>query len=397
MTQIKSPDLTSPRFKADPYPFYARLRREAPVYRTRWVYRLPVWVVTRYEDVLTVLKDERFSKVYVSDIPFVPRPIRALTRNLLNVDPPDHTRLRTLVSKAFTPRVVERLRDRIQNVCDELLDAAAADGRMELVRGFALPIPLTIIADLLGIPDVERRQFASWSKKVVAGDTGRIVDALSAWVNMWRFGRYFRKLVAVRRLEPQDDLVTGLIAAEEGGDRLNEEELIAMLGLLLFAGYETTVNLIASGALALIQHPRQRDLLQTNPNLAESAVEELLRYTSPADFATPRTTREDVILGGTRIPRGAFVLPALGSANRDEAPFQDPETLDLTREPNRHLAFGMGAHFCLGAPLARLEEQIALTTLFRRFPDLRLGAPRASLRWRKGMLLRGLEELPVEW
>ncbi len=395
MIQIDAPDFTSPRFKANPYPFYARLRAEAPLYRARWVFRLLVWVVTRYSDVLTVLKDERFSKVYVSNIPFVPRSIRALTRNLLNVDPPDHTRLRTLVNKAFTPRVVERLRDRAQTVCDELLDAAVSRGGMELVSGFALPLPLTIIADLLGIPTAERRQFTSWSKKIAAGDSGRFRDVLRGWLSMGRFGRYVRKLVALRRREPQDDLVTALVQAEEAGDKLSEEELISMIGLLLIGGYETTVNLIASGALALIQNPRQRDLLRANPDLAESAVEELLRYTSPADFATPRTAREDIILSETRVPRRAFVLAALGSANRDESQFTDPETLDITRAPNRHLAFGMGAHFCVGAPLARLEGQIALTTLFRRFPDLRLETTPESLRWRRGLLLRGLEELPV--
>jgi cytochrome P450 len=253
MTQVKSPDLTSRRFKADPYPFYARLRAEAPVYRTRWVFRLSVWIVTRYDDVLTVLKDERFSKAYISRIPFVPRSIQALAANMLNLDPPDHTRLRTLVSKAFTPRVVEQLRVRIQSVCDELLDAAAADRRMELVRGFALPLSLTIIADLLSIPAVERQQFGSWSRRVVAGDSGRVLEALRAWASMWRFGRYFRDLVARRRGHSQENLVTALIEAEEAGDKLSEEELIAMLGLLLFAGYETTVNLIASGALALVR------------------------------------------------------------------------------------------------------------------------------------------------
>ena len=397
MTQIESPNLASPQFKADPHPFYARLRAEAPVHRIRWIFGLRAWIVTRYEDVLTVLKDRRFSKVWGPSFSFVPRPIHRLTRNLLNLDPPDHTRLRTLVNKAFTPRVVERLRNPIQHICDELLDAAVKDGSMELVRGFALPVPLTVIADLLGIPAVERRQFALWSKRVAGGDTGRVVDAASACVSIWRFGRYFRKLVALRRAEPQDDLVTALIEAEEAGDKVDEHELIAMIGLLLFAGYETTVNLIATGALVLMQHPTQKDLLLANPDVAESAIEELLRYASPADFATPRIAREEVALGGTRIPRGAIVLPALSSANRDESQFRDPDTLDVMREPNRHLALGMGAHFCVGAPLARLEGQIALTTLFRRFPDLRLARASESLRWRRGLLLRGLEELPVAW
>jgi cytochrome P450 PksS len=207
--------------------------------------------------------------------------------------------------------------------------------------------------------------------------------------------RYLRRLIAWRRAEPRDDLVTALLRAEEAGDKLSEDEVIGMIALLLLAGYETTMSLIASGALALIQHPRQRELLRQNPAVAGSAIEELLRYTSPADVATFRLAREDVTIGSVTIPRGEVVLAALASANRDESQFSDPETLDITREPNRHLAFGVGAHFCLGAPLARLEGQIALTTLFRRFPDLRLAEAPETLRWRRGLLFRGLEHLPV--
>lgn len=396
MPPIKSPDLASPSFKANPHPFYARLRTEAPVYRTRWTFlRLPAWIVTRYDDVLIVLRDERFSKDFSAVTRWAPRPIRLLTKNLLGLDPPEHTRLRNLVSKAFTPRVVDRLSDRIQETCDELLDAAAASQRLDLVREYALPLPITVIADLLAIPQQDRHQFNSWSRQFTASSSGAFLDVLPGWWSMWRFGRYFRALVALRRADPQDDLVTALIRAEEEGDKLSEDELIAMLGLLLVAGYETTVSLIAGGALALIEHPRQRDLLRANPSLADSAIEELLRYTSPLEFATPRTAREDVMLAGTCIPRGGLVLAALGSANRDESQFQDPDTLDITREHNRHLAFGFGTHFCLGAPLARLEGKIALTTLYRRFPDLRLARQPESLRWRRGLLFRGLEELPV--
>ncbi len=395
MAQIESPDLASPRFKANPYPFYARLRAEAPVYRTRLAFWLPAWLVTRYDDVLTVLKDERFANDFSSKIRWMPRFSQPLYRILLTLDPPDHTRLRGLVSKAFTPRMVERLRERIQSVCDELLDSAAANGQMELVHGFALPLPLTIIADLLGIPPQDRRGFNSWSKRVAAMSSGAVLDVLRALPYLWLFFRYFRKLVALRRAEPQDDLVTALVQAEEAGDKLSEDELIAMIGLLLLAGYETTVNLIASGALALVQHPRQRELLQNDPALVGSAIEELLRYTSPLEFASPRIAREDVTVGSVTIPRGAFVLAVLGSANHDESEFSDPETLDITRAPNRHLAFGMGAHFCLGAPLARLEGEIALTTLLRRFPDLGLAEAPESLRWRRGLAIRGLEQLPI--
>lgn len=389
--------LASPRFKADPYPFYARQRATAPVYRTRCIYWFQAWIVTRYDDVLTVLTDERFSKDFSAVTRWAPRSVRALTRNLVNLDPPDHTRLRTLVSKAFTPRVVERLRDRVQSLCDELLDAAAPRRRMDLVGAYALPLPLTIIAELLGIPPEDRGRFGALSKRVALGSSGTLLDGLRGHQGMRLIGRYLRKLVAIRRAEPRDDLISALIRAEEAGDKLSEEELVAMIGLLLFAGHETTVNLVASGALALTQHPRQLDLLRANPDLAPSAIEELLRYTSPTDLATPRTAREDVALGGVTIPRGALVLAALGSANRDGSCFPDPDVLDITRKPNRHVALGMGAHFCLGAPLARLEGQIALTTLFRRFPDLRLAQAPERLRWRRSLLFRGLEELPVVW
>lgn len=214
--------------------------------------------------------------------------------------------------------------------------------------------------------------------------------------DVYIFVRYLRRLFVQRRAQPQDDLITALVQAEEAGDKLSEDELVAMVILLLIAGYETTVHLIASGALALLQHPEQRERLRQNPALAEPAVEELLRFMSPLDFATPRFTREDVCIGSVTIPRGDLVLAALGSANHDESQFPAAETLDLARQPNKHLAFGMGAHFCLGAPLARLEGQIALTTLIRRFPELRLAAGSASLRWRKLLFLRALEELPVE-
>ena len=393
---IESPDLSSPRFKANPYPFYARLRAESPVHRMKQSFWLPtVWVVTRYADALAVLKDDRFSNDFTSKLPWTPRTTRALTHTMLNRDPPDHTRLRALVNKAFTPRVVEALRGRVQAVCDELLDAAQARGPVDLVRDYALPVPLTIISDLLGVPPQDRRQFAGWSKKVAAGTSGALLDLLLGQPALFRSVRYLRKLIALRRAQPGDDLVTALVEAEEAGDKLSEDELVGMIALLLLAGYETTINLIASGTLALVQRPDQRARFRAEPDLAESAVEELLRYTSPADFASFRIPREDVALAGTVIPRGAIVLVSLTSANRDERQFPEADRLDVAREPNRHLAFGIGPHFCVGAPLARLEGQIALTTLFRRFADLRLAVAAERLRWRRGLTFRGLEELPV--
>ena len=393
---MKTPDITSPRFKADPHPFYSWLRAESPVLRIRWLMGMPVWLVARYDDALVVLKDPRFSKEYTSKIPFVPKPVRHLTKNLLNADAPAHTRLRALINKAFTPAVVERLRGQVEHYCDDLLDRAAVRGSMDLVSEYALPVPLNVIADLLGIPEENRARFAKWSKRIAAGDSGRLFAALVGFFYMWRFDRYFRTLIAARRNDDRDDIISALIRAEEAGDKLSEHELLSMIGLLLFAGYETSVNLISSGALLLMQHPEQRDRFIQDPSVRASAVDELLRYSSPADFATPRIAREDITLSGVRIPRGAMVLAALGSANRDEKYFADPHTLDITRQPNRHLGFGIGAHFCVGASLARLEVEIALTKLFQRFPGIRVKDRADNLQWRSGMLFRGLERLDVE-
>ncbi len=394
MTRIEAPDLASPRFKANPYPFYARLRAEAPVFCMRKPIGGRVWLVTRYDDVLSVLKDERFANDWSPRMPWVLRRFaRPLTQGMLNKDAPDHTRLRTLISKAFTPRRIEGLRERIQNVCDDLLAAAAPSGRIELVHAYAMPLPVTIIAEMLGVPARDRLRFYAWSKSLMEGSTP--TRFLRAIYNVWLLVRYLRRVLAERRAHPQEDLATALVQAEESGDKLSEDELLAMLMLLLVAGFETTTNLIASGTLALVQHPEQRERFRQGPALAESAIEELLRYTSPLELASVRYTREEVTLRGVSIPRGALVGPVLGSANHDESQFPSPESLELAREPNRHLAFGLGAHFCLGAPLARLEGRIALTTLFRRFPNLRLAQPPESLRWRKSVILRGLEELQV--
>lgn len=397
MPQIEHPRFDSPRFKANPYPVYARLRTEAPVYRAKVAFWLPgVWIVTRYEDVVRILKDQRFSKDYIQKYPWVPPRIRAMWRNLLTVDPPDHTRLRSLVQKAFTPRLIEELRDRIQGICDALLERAGSSDTIELVEAYALPLPLTIISDLLGVPVQDRRRFGPWTKKVAAaGSSAALGDFLRALPALASLARYVRGLITRRRAAPQDDLMTALVRAEESGDRLTEDEIVSMVILLLIAGYETTVHLIATGALTLMQHPEQRMRMQETPELGVSGVEEILRYASPVEFATPRLTVEDVTIGSVTIPRGELVAVSLGSANHDESQFPDPETFDVGREPNKHVAFGGGSHFCLGASLARLEGEIALTTLFRRLPGLHLAVPPDSLRWRRSLALRGLAELPV--
>jgi cytochrome P450 PksS len=326
--------------------------------------------------------------------PWVPGFLKPLERNMLDLDDPDHARLRSLVSKAFTPRLIERLRGRIETLSEELLDVMERKGGAELVGDYALPIPATVIAELLGVPAEDRRKFHRWSGKLVSVSSGR--DMLRALPAALAFTRYLRKIIERRRAEPGDDLLTALVRAEEAGDKLSEDEVLAMAFLLLVAGHETTVNLIASGALALLEHPEQAEALSSDPSLTKPAVEELLRYTSPVELATERYAREDVEIAGTTIPRGELVLAVLGSANYDEREFEDPDVLNLTRDPNRHLAFGRGGvHHCLGAPLARMEGQIAISALLRRFPHARLAVAPETLRWRRGLFLRGLHMLPL--
>ncbi|HEX8905495.1 MAG TPA: cytochrome P450, partial [Longimicrobiaceae bacterium] len=357
-------------------------------------------LVARYADVATLLRDARFAKdpLNVRDGkrgagPWIPPFLRPLTRNMLDLDAPDHTRLRALVQKAFTPRLVDGLRPRVESLVDELLSAALPGGRGDLIAQLALPLPLTIIAELLGVPRDDQPRFHRWSTRILSGTPD--FRALLMIPAVRALFRYLRALFDRRRAEPRDDLITALVQAEEAGDRLSEDELLGMVFLLLAAGHETTVNLIGSGVLALLRHPAQRERLRADPDLAKSAVEELVRFTSPVEVATERYAREEVEIAGVPIRRGELVLGLIGSANRDPEQFSDPDALDLAREPNRHLGFGVGAHYCLGAPLARLEAQIAIPALLERAPGLRLAVPSEALRWRKHVFLRGLRELPV--
>jgi cytochrome P450 len=399
---IVAPDLASPQFKANPYPFYARLRAEAPVWRTTLPDKRTAWLVTRYDDVAAVLRDRRFAKDPLNAMNpeqraktlWVPGFLKPLQRNMLDLDDPDHTRLRALVSKAFTPRLIERLRGRIEVLSEELLDTMERKGEAELVGDYALPLPATVIAELLGVPAEDRRKFHRWSSRLVSVSSSR--DMMRALPAGLAFVRYLRKMFERRRAAPKDDLMTALVRAEEAGDKLSEDELLAMGFLLLVAGHETTVNLIASGTLALLEHPDQMEKLKGDPSIIKSAVEELLRYTSPVELATERYAREDVEIAGTIIPRGELVLGVLGSANHDERHFEDPDALKITRDPNRHLAFGRGGvHHCLGAPLARMEGQIAISALLRRFPHARLAVAPETLPWHRGLFLRGPRRLPL--
>jgi cytochrome P450 len=407
---IKASFLVSPEIRADPHQFYARMRKDAPVFRISLpllgratnalsISRLfsEAWLLTRYDDVAAMLKDKRVSRDILAKLPWAPPFFHPLLDNMLGRDPPDHTRLRKLVSNAFTPHRIEQLTGRVEEVCEELLAAAPAGRPFDLVAEYALPLPLTIISELLGIPRAERRRFHLLLRESLAlgVPTGRLLDLVRALPFFWMLSRDFRKLFAERRVRPRDDLFSALVQAEEAGDRLSADELLGTVTLLLFAGYETTVHLIASGTLALLQHPEARARFEQDASVADSAIEELLRYTSPLHMTTPRLTLEEVTYGSVTIPKGVLVVGVLGSANHDESQFVDPERLDLGREPNRHLAFGTGHHFCLGASLARLEARIALTTLFRRCPAMQLAQPAQSLRWRRSLGLRALAELPV--
>jgi cytochrome P450 len=396
MPPIAYVNIASSKFKAAPFPFYAQLRSEAPVYRTMLPDKRSVWLVTRYDDVLAALKDDRFSKdkINARTPPWLPGMFRPLLRNMLDVDVPDHTRLRGLVQKVFTARLIENLRERIQDLADKLLNQVQAEGGMDLIRDYALQIPTTIIAELLGVPVKDRLKFHRWSNAAIASTSSRL-GVLMALPHAVAFLRYIRMLVKARRENPEDDLVTALVRAEEAGDQLSEDELVAMIFLLLVAGHETTVNLIGNGMLALLENPDQINRLRDNPALIKTAIEELLRYSGPLETATERYTREDTTIAGVTVPRGELVLAVLVSANRDEQQFEDADRLDLEREPNPHVAFGFGIHYCLGASLARLEGQIAIATLLRRIPNLKIAIPSNALHWRRGLVLRGLESLPV--
>ena len=391
-----------PRLRTNPYEVYRELRKEAPV---SWSPMLQVWVLTRYDDVLEALKDHRrFSSERTRAVnPIVQQMERyrmssgplGTTPTMLSIDPPDHTRMRSLVSKAFTPKQVERVRPHMQEIAEELLDALPEPGRMDVVADFAVPFPIIVIAEMLGIPASDRARFKAWSSDVAATLSGPFLpqDVLDRSVRSSNeLADYFRGQIALRRAGPRDDLLSALCAVEEQGDLLSEDELIATCILLLIAGNETTTNLIGSGMLTLLQHPDERRKLQGDLSLLPSAVEEMLRYEPPAQM-TSRVVAEEMELRGQRFEPGQVVLTALAAANRDPEVFPDPDRFDVTRQPNRHLAFGHGIHYCLGAPLAVVEARIAFEALLRRMPE-----PEAAFEapeWGPSFVLRGLKSLPV--
>ena len=396
--------LLTPAYLADPYPYYHQLRCEAPVY---WSEAMEAWLLTRYGDAEATLRDPRLVSgtriaAAVRQLPETVQPeVQALEGHISTwmgfIDPPDHTRLRALVSNAFTPRMIRGLGPRIQAIVDELLDRVQEAGRMDLIADFAFPLPAIVIAEMLGLPPEDREQFKQWSNDVMAFlGTGRSrVDvARRAQQGVYALKDYLRGIFRQRRQRPEEDLISALLVVEEEGDRLSEEEMFGMCVFLLVAGHETTLALIGNGLLALLRNPEQKQMLQEDPGLIDSAVEEFLRYDSPIQHQT-RVAREDFELEGQRIRRGDRVLPMLGAANRDPAQFADPDRLDIRRQPNPHLAFGYGIHFCLGAPLARLEGQIAIRTILRRLPRMQL--TEGNLRWRVHTSMRHPELLPVDF
>jgi cytochrome P450 len=403
-TAARKYDLYSDEFRADTYATFARMREDDPVICQPGIDgETPIWWVTRYDDAEAVLlDDERFVRdprlaVPPEQLPELPGFFRFIDSNMLNRDGDTHRRLRRLVSKAFTPRMIEQLRPRIQEIADGLIDDVATAGEMELVSEFAFPLPITVIAELLGVPAADRESFREWSGAMVspalaAAEMERADALLGAFV------QYLLALFAERRQDPGEDLVSALVAVEDGGDTLSEEELCSMVALLIVAGHETTVSLIGNAMLALLTHPEQRAAIERDASLLPRAVEELIRYDGPVERTLNRWAAVDVEIGGRKIRRGETVIVVLGAADHDPDRFGDPDTLDLAAErESRHLGFGRGRHFCLGAPLARLEAEIALGTLLRRLPGLRLAGAQDEIRWRRVPLFRSLVALPVAW
>ena len=402
----KTVKMGDPAFRADPYPTYAWLRENAPVTQVKAPFGLgKAFMVTRYEDVQAIFKDPRFSTdmrrrgsgdVNGGLVRFAPRSMRILGNQMVTQDDPNHARLKNLVHKAFTPARIASLHGRIEVITKDLLDDAAKRDVIDIVEDFALPLPMTVISEMLGVPEHMRKPFRDLMTGMLDAPGVALFRAFRQFSTTRKLIAFLNDLINLRRREPDDGMITALIAAEQSGDTLDQEELIGMIFVLLLAGHETTVNLIANGVLALLENPDQFRLLRDNPQHIKTAIEEFLRFTNPVEHGVVRFATEDLPVQGVTIPKGSTVMAMLSSANRDEAVFKDPDKLDVTRDPNRHLAFGVGMHYCLGAPLARMEGAIAINALLARFPNLQLAIPPTAVRWRPSIAnFRGLMELPV--
>lgn len=404
---MKQYDLNSAEFLRDPYPVYDQLRAHDPIF---WSAENEYWILTRYADIVSHIQDHRLSSnrigAHAARMPQAAkehfRPLfSAVSSWMLMIDPPDHTRLRGLVSKAFTPSVVENMRSLITDLVNEKLARVRQLGRMDIMSDLANPLPAIVIAEMLGVAGADQEQFKAWSDDIAMGlagiDSARSKEELFALYDLAQksflaLAAYFHEKVAELRLKPRDNLLSALIQAEERGDRLTEQELFANCVLLMIAGHETTTNLIGNGILALLHNADQRQALALNPDLITSAIEELLRYDSPVQKMA-RIALHDIDIAGKQIKGGTLVCFSFAAANRDPEQFTAPEQLDITRKPNRHLAFGHGLHYCVGAALARLEGQIAVSAVLKALPSIKLAS--ADLEWNRNLTLRGLKSLPV--
>jgi cytochrome P450 len=387
------------RFVDDPYGVYAELRTTGPVRKVELPTGVRAWLVTDYAEARVALSDPTLSKdirrsMGIIDRHLAPGATRvdfraSLSSHMLNTDPPNHTRLRKLVNKAFTAGGIDHLRPRIESITEELLAGMADADEIDLLAAFAFPLPITVICEMLGVPIADRDDFRSWSSMLLSNDRSEKLHDVAAAMHA-----YLVDLIETKRAEPSADLLSALIEASEDGDRLTGEELVSMAFLLLVAGHETTVNLIGNAMLGLLTRPGQLAALKADPTLLSGAIEEFLRHDGPVNLATFRITTEPIVLGDTEIPADEFVVVALNAANRDDTRFLDADQLDVTRNATGHLAFGHGIHYCVGAPLARMEAEIALSGLLARFPNMALAQKTDELRWRNSMI-RGLEELRV--
>ncbi|MFD1173385.1 cytochrome P450 family protein [Oceanobacillus picturae] len=390
---VKS-NLFTKAFTPNPYPAYTQLRNEEPVARVLLPDGQYAWMITRYDDALEALKNQKFMKDYrklyeedESDYSSV------FSKNMLFADMPDHRRLRGLVSKAFTPQMIAGMRDRIQEITDELLDEIGGQETVNLIDAFAFPLPIIVICEMLGIPTEDRDNFRIWSNSMIEGSNGAYAQDIQK--HMQDFIQYLRDRFETVRKNPGEDLISKLIVAEEQGDQLTEKELYGVVSLLIIAGHETTVNFIGNSIMALIENPDQLALLKEQPDLIKTAIEETLRFNDPVEYSTSRWASEDMVFKDQAMKKGDLVIVILNAANHDPSQFENPDQLDITREKSKHLAFGKGIHACLGAPLARLEGEIAIASFFKRYPHAQLNINKDDLEWRTGMIVRGVRELPL--
>ncbi|WP_339296517.1 cytochrome P450 [Paenibacillus sp. FSL W7-1279] len=383
--------LFTKEFTHNPYPVYEKLRQSDPILNLQFPDGRFGWLISNYEQAVEALKDGRFSKDVAKAMG--QEQTSVFSTNMLFSDPPDHKRLRGLVQKGFTPQRIADMRGHIQEIADNLLDAVSSRDTINLIDDYAFKLPIIVISEILGVPTEDQDKFRVWSNSIIGASNQELNEQVVQHMN--EFIAYLKDWFAKVREQPGDDLISQLVIAENQGDRLSEQELYGVVTLMIIAGHETTVNLIGNGVLALLEHPEQRKLLQEQPELIHGAIEEMLRYNGPVEFSTSRWAAEDMDFHGVHMKKGDLVVIALNSANRDASQFENPDIFDITREKSQHLAFGKGIHLCLGAPLARLEGEIAINTLLRRYPHFELQQDIDELEWRPGMIVRGVKEIPI--